>query len=82
MKKNEPSCSNHGSGFSTTRRTRTTTYPRAFTILRELRKKAEVELGAKFDIRGFHEVILEQGTVTLAILEERIMNYINNSLKN
>lgn len=44
--------------------------------IRELRTKAEKEVGDKFDIRDFHEVVLEQGTVTLAILEERINNYI------
>ena len=44
--------------------------------IRELRTKAENELGNKFNIRDFHEVILEQGTVSLAILEERINNYI------
>jgi uncharacterized protein (DUF885 family) len=42
-----------------------------------LRTKAEKELGDKFDIRDFHEVVLEQGTVTLAILEDRINNHIN-----
>jgi len=44
--------------------------------IRELRKKAEEELKEKFDIREFHEIILEQGTVTLAILENRIIDYI------
>lgn len=44
--------------------------------IRELRKKAEAELGSEFDIREFHEVILGQGTVTLSILENRINNYI------
>lgn len=44
--------------------------------IRELRKKAENELGSKFDIREFHEIILEQGTVTLAIMEDRVNNYI------
>lgn len=44
--------------------------------IRELRKRAESELGEAFDIREFHEVILEQGTVTLAILEKRMNNYI------
>ncbi len=44
--------------------------------IRELRKKAETELGGKFDIREFHEIILEQGTVTLSILEDRINTYI------
>jgi len=47
--------------------------------IRELRTKAEQQLGAKFDIREFHEVILEQGTVTLAILEERINQYIERT---
>ncbi len=45
--------------------------------IRELRKKAEIDLGSEFDIREFHEIILEQGTVTLSILEKRVNNYIN-----
>lgn len=47
--------------------------------IRELRSKAEKELGAEFDIRAFHEIILEQGTVTLAILEERVTNFIQKN---
>ncbi len=47
--------------------------------IRELRKKAELELGSSFDIREFHEVVLEQGTVTLAILENRVHNYIEDN---
>jgi len=47
--------------------------------IRELRKKAEEALREKFDIREFHEVILEQGTVTLAILENRINAYIERT---
>ena len=47
--------------------------------IRELRKKAEKVLGENFDIRDFHEVILEKGTVTLPLLEERILNYIEKS---
>lgn len=44
--------------------------------IRELRSKAEQELGSKFHIREFHEVILEEGTVTLSMLEKRILDYI------
>ena len=44
--------------------------------IREMRKKAKSELGSKFDIRDFHEIVLEQGTVTLSILEGRINAYI------
>ena len=47
--------------------------------IRELRKKAKDQLGNKFDIRDFHEVVLSQGTVTLSILEERINKYINKT---
>ena len=46
--------------------------------IRELREKAEKELGNQFDIRDFHEVILEKGTVTLPILESRILGYIKS----
>ncbi len=31
---------------------------------------------AEFDIREFHEIILEQGKVTLPILEKSVNNYI------
>ncbi|GHA43167.1 hypothetical protein GCM10007103_25530 [Salinimicrobium marinum] len=44
--------------------------------IRELRKKAEEQLGQNFDIRQFHEVILGQGTVTLEIMEELVDQYI------
>ncbi|GIS21554.1 MAG: hypothetical protein CM15mP122_0600 [Bacteroidota bacterium] len=47
--------------------------------IRELRSKAERELGDLFDIRQFHEVILEIGTVTLPILEQRVNKYIISS---
>ncbi len=46
--------------------------------IRELRKKAEKALGSDFDIRDFHEVILSQGTLTLAIMEKLVNNYIEN----
>ena len=49
--------------------------------IRELRKKAEKELGGNFDIRDFHEIILEKGTVTLPILKKRINQYIKNKKK-
>jgi uncharacterized protein (DUF885 family) len=44
--------------------------------IREMRKKAKAELGSEFDIRDFHEIVLEQGTVTLSILEDRVNAYI------
>ncbi|MFO7745548.1 MAG: DUF885 domain-containing protein [Psychroflexus sp.] len=47
--------------------------------IRELRIKAEEQLGEKFDIREFHEIILEQGVVTLPILKERVNAYIKET---
>ena len=47
--------------------------------IRELRNKAKLELKEKFDIREFHERILEYGTVTLSTLERRINNYIEET---
>lgn len=49
--------------------------------IRELREKAENELGSKFEIRDFHEVILSRGTVTLTIMEELVDDYIQGKLK-
>ena len=47
--------------------------------IRELRKKAEEVLAENFNIRDFHEIVLEQGTVTLPILERRVNDYINRT---
>ena len=49
--------------------------------IRELRQKAESTLGSTFDIKEFHDIILNQGTVTLSILEDRVNNYIANNRK-
>lgn len=47
----------------------------ALTIQR-LRKKAETELGAKFDIRAFHDQVLGTGALPLAVLEKKIDSWI------
>jgi uncharacterized protein (DUF885 family) len=47
----------------------------ALTIQR-LRKKAEAELGPKFDIREFHAQVLMTGALPLAILEQKIDRWI------
>ncbi len=38
----------------------------------ELRARAQKELGAKFDIRGFHDAVLDQGPLPLDLLERKI----------
>ncbi|WP_282051180.1 DUF885 domain-containing protein [Maribacter aquivivus] len=47
----------------------------------ELRAKAEANLGKDFDIKVFHEKVLEVGCVPLALLEEKIMNWISTNTK-
>lgn len=42
----------------------------------ELRAEAERELGAKFDIRAFHDIVLAQGSVPLPVLEQQIRAFI------
>jgi uncharacterized protein (DUF885 family) len=47
----------------------------ALTIQR-LRKKAQAELGPKFDIREFHAQVLDSGALPMAILEAKIDRWI------
>jgi uncharacterized protein (DUF885 family) len=42
----------------------------------ELRALAEKELGTKFDIRAFHDAVLDIGSVPLPVLEEHIRQFI------
>jgi uncharacterized protein (DUF885 family) len=42
----------------------------------ELRRRAEAALGDRFDIRAFHDAVLANGGVTLAVLEAQIDAYI------
>lgn len=45
----------------------------------ELRSKAEKQLGDAFDIREFHNQVLETGCVPLALLEDKINEWISKS---
>jgi uncharacterized protein (DUF885 family) len=38
----------------------------------ELRRKAEAALGPKFDIKGFHDLLIASGSQPLSILERRV----------
>ena len=48
--------------------------------IRELRAKAEQELGENFDIRAFHNQILNSGSLPLILLEEKTENWIGEQL--
>jgi uncharacterized protein (DUF885 family) len=45
--------------------------------IRELRTEAEKKLGAKFDVRKFHDAVLENGAVPLTILEAHMKRWMD-----
>lgn len=44
----------------------------------ELRAKAKQQLGAKFDLRQFHDVVLTNGPVPLDVLEELVARWVKS----
>lgn len=44
--------------------------------IRQLRQKAEQELGSKFDIRSFHDTVIGQGSLPMAVMEDMINDWI------
>ena len=48
---------------------------------RALRQEAEQALGERFDLRGFHDVVLGSGAVPLSVLEEQVRDYIEAAKK-
>ncbi len=49
-----------------------TAYKVGMIRIQELRRKAEAELGDRFDIRGFHDAVLGGGALPLDLLEKRV----------
>ncbi|PKP95277.1 MAG: DUF885 domain-containing protein [Alphaproteobacteria bacterium HGW-Alphaproteobacteria-14] len=43
----------------------------------EQRRKAEAALGAKFDIKGFHDLLIASGSQPLSILERRVDEWVD-----
>ncbi|HMA18843.1 MAG TPA: DUF885 domain-containing protein [Thermoanaerobaculia bacterium] len=44
----------------------------------ELRERAKKELGSKFDVRKFHDTVLDAGALPLDVLEARVSAWINS----
>ncbi len=53
-----------------------TAYKIGMLIIGDLKNQAQAQLGDKFDIRGFHDVVLANGSVPLSILDELVNEWI------
>ncbi len=49
--------------------------------IRELRARAETELGDRFDLRQFHDMLLASGAVPLDVLEANVVSWIDSRKK-
>jgi uncharacterized protein (DUF885 family) len=49
--------------------------------IRRLRDEATQKLGARFDIREFHDVVLEDGTMPLWVLRQKVERWIADTLQ-
>jgi len=58
-----------------------TAYKVGMIKIQELRRKAEAELGDRFDIRGFHDTVLGGGAMPLDLLEQRVDRWIAEKKK-
>jgi len=59
-----------------------TAYKIGMLKIQQLRSRASDQLGDKFDIRQFHDVVLKDGSVSLSILETNVMNWVSDTLEN
>ncbi|WP_375204079.1 DUF885 domain-containing protein [Hyphococcus sp.] len=54
-------------------------YKIGMRTIQDLRSKAEKELGKRFDIREFHDAVLQNGAMPLPILEQVVERYIEEA---
>ncbi len=47
--------------------------------IRELRGLAEKQLGPKFDVREFHDVVLGSGSIPLDVLEDNVRRWLSDT---
>ena len=55
-----------------------TAYKIGMNKIVEIREEAKSQLGDKFDIAEFHDVVLLNGAVPLNVLEENVQNWVNS----
>lgn len=55
-----------------------TSYKVGMIFIQDLRKMAETELGDQFDIRGFHDAILDGGAMPLNMLEKKVKAWVSS----
>ncbi|QJE72507.1 DUF885 domain-containing protein [Aerophototrophica crusticola] len=55
-----------------------TAYKVGMNRILELREQAKAKLGPRFDLRGFHDAVLTNGSVTLPILEEVVGQWVES----
>jgi uncharacterized protein (DUF885 family) len=55
-----------------------TAYKIGMLKILELREKAKHELGTKFNIRQFHDVVLTNGALPLDVLEDLVNRWIKS----
>jgi len=53
-------------------------YELGYLKIRELRERAEKQLGEKFDLRAFHDTVLAPGSVPLPVLEQHVNEWIDS----
>ena len=53
-----------------------TSYKVGMIAIQRLRKLSEDELGDKFDIRGFHDAVLDGGSLPLSMLDRKVKQWI------
>ncbi len=53
-----------------------TSYKVGQLAMLRLRERAEKELGPRFDLRAFHEAVLMNGSMPLAVLEDVVMDWV------
>ncbi len=51
-------------------------YPLGGVKWHEMRERAEAALGAKFDVRAFHQVLLEDGMLPFSALNAKLDRWI------